>query len=182
MPLSEDEQRILREIEEQLHRDPNFRVSFSGACGSRRSLFVSVGGGSSPSPSACCCSRSVLLAFAAFLGAMAAVICRAARACTRDEALRQVAALRRNASGDVAANPPTEASLDTQGRMVSSGLLIFFVGFGWRCARRCSRCRGVVVEAAWRCRRGGWRGRGGLGGGGRLWRGVVVVAAGSGLW
>ncbi len=39
MPLSEDEQRILREIEEQLHRDPNFARDLSPVRGaSRRSL------------------------------------------------------------------------------------------------------------------------------------------------
>ena len=46
MPLSEDEQRILREIEEQLHRDPNFARDLSPVrSSSRRSLVVSVAGG-----------------------------------------------------------------------------------------------------------------------------------------
>jgi 4-hydroxybenzoate polyprenyltransferase len=102
MPLSEDEQRILREIEEQLHRDPNFARDLSPVrSGSRRSLFVSVAGG--VFAVALCVlllTVSPYLAFAAFLGAMAAVVLaeRHVRA-LGDEALRQVAALRRNASG-----------------------------------------------------------------------------------
>jgi 4-hydroxybenzoate polyprenyltransferase len=102
MPLSEDEQRILREIEEQLHRDPNFARDLSPArSGSRRSLIVSVAGG--VLAVAICVlllAVSPYLAFAAFLAAMAAVVFaeRHVRA-LGDEALRQVAALRRNASG-----------------------------------------------------------------------------------
>ncbi|MCU1358757.1 MAG: hypothetical protein JWN99_46 [Ilumatobacteraceae bacterium] len=102
MPLSEDEQRILREIEEQLHRDPNFARELSPVrSGSRRSLFDSVAGG--VLADALCVQLhavSPYLAFAAFLGAMAAVVLaeRHVRA-LGDEALRQVAALRRNASG-----------------------------------------------------------------------------------
>jgi hypothetical protein len=43
MPLSEDEQRILRQIEEQLQRDPNFgREIRQRPAGSRRSLVGSV--------------------------------------------------------------------------------------------------------------------------------------------
>jgi hypothetical protein len=39
MPLSEDEQRILRQIEAQLQRDPGFgRTLHAAAAGSRRSL------------------------------------------------------------------------------------------------------------------------------------------------
>lgn len=44
MPLSEDEQRILRQIEEQLQRDPKFgREIRTRPAGSRRSLVVSTG-------------------------------------------------------------------------------------------------------------------------------------------
>ncbi len=42
MPLSEDEQRILRQIEEQLQRDPGFgRTLHHARHGSRRALFMS---------------------------------------------------------------------------------------------------------------------------------------------
>ena len=42
MPLSEDEQRILRQIEEQLQRDPGFGQNLHGrAGGSRRSMAFS---------------------------------------------------------------------------------------------------------------------------------------------
>ena len=42
MPLSEDEQRILRQIEEQLQRDPGFGQNLHGrAGGSRRSMALS---------------------------------------------------------------------------------------------------------------------------------------------
>jgi hypothetical protein len=102
MPLSEDEQRILREIEEQLHRDPNFARELSPVrAGSRRSLFLSVSGGVlAVGLCVLLLAVSPYLAFAAFLAAMAAVVYaeRHVRA-LGDEALRQVAALRRNASG-----------------------------------------------------------------------------------
>ena len=93
MPLSEDEQRILRQIEEQLQRDPGFARDLRPAVtSSRRSLLLAV---------AICVlllSVSPYLAFVAFIGAMAAVIYaeRHARA-LGDEAIRQVAAMRRNA-------------------------------------------------------------------------------------
>lgn len=102
MPLSEDEQRILREIEEQLHRDPNFARDIAhSADGSRRSLFVSVFGGVlAVAVCVLLLAVSPYLAFAAFLAAVAAVIHaeRHLRA-LGDQALRQVAAMRRNASG-----------------------------------------------------------------------------------
>lgn len=45
MPLSEDEQRILRQIEEQLQRDPGFaRTTRTRETGSRRSFGLSVFG------------------------------------------------------------------------------------------------------------------------------------------
>jgi hypothetical protein len=74
MPLSEDEQRILRQIEEQLQRDPNFgREIRHRPAGSRRSLVVSV------ALTVVCLAVAVLLlavspylSFVAFLGAVAA--------------------------------------------------------------------------------------------------------------
>lgn len=102
MPLSEDEQRILREIEEQLHRDPNFARELSPVrSSSRRSLIVSVTGGVlAVAMCVLLLAVSPYLAFAAFLAAMGAVVLaeRHVRS-LGDEALRQVAALRRNASG-----------------------------------------------------------------------------------
>ncbi|MCB0999718.1 MAG: DUF3040 domain-containing protein [Acidimicrobiales bacterium] len=101
MPLSEDEQRILREIEEQLHRDPNFARDLSPTrAGSRRSLVVAVSGG--VLALALCVlllGVSPYLAFAAFLGALAAVIVaeRHVRA-LGDEAMQRVANLRRTAA------------------------------------------------------------------------------------
>lgn len=101
MPLSEDEQRILREIEEQLHRDPNFARDLTpSASGSRRSLLLAVFGG--VLLVAVCVlliSVSPYLAFVAFVGAIAAVVMaeRHLRA-LGDQAMRQVAAMRRNAS------------------------------------------------------------------------------------
>jgi len=102
MPLSEDEQRILRQIEEQLQRDPGFARDLRPAAGtSRRSLLLSVAGGV---VAVCICvlllAVSPYLAFVAFVVAMAAVVYaeRHARA-LGDEAMRQVAAMRRNASG-----------------------------------------------------------------------------------
>lgn len=101
MPLSEDEQRILREIEEQLHRDPNFARELSPArVGSKRSLLVSVVGGL-VLLAVCVLLLAVspFLAFAAFLGAVVTVMVaeRHVRA-LGDQAMRQVAALRRNAT------------------------------------------------------------------------------------
>jgi hypothetical protein len=76
MPLSEDEQRILRQIEEQLQRDPGFgRNLHHRGAGSRRVLFVS-------SAAAIVClaltiaflSVSAYLSFVAFIGAVVAAL------------------------------------------------------------------------------------------------------------
>ena len=100
MPLSEDEQRILRQIEEQLQRDPGFARDLRPAVtSSRRSLLVAVLAGI-VAVAVCVLLLTVspYLAFVAFIGAMAAVVYaeRHARA-LGDEAIRQVAAMRRNA-------------------------------------------------------------------------------------
>jgi ABC-type transport system involved in cytochrome bd biosynthesis fused ATPase/permease subunit len=100
MPLSEDEQRILRQIEEQLQRDPGFARDLRPAVSSsRRSLLLGVVAGV-VAVAVCILLLSVspYLAFAAFVAAMAAVVYaeRHARA-LGDEAIRQVAAMRRNA-------------------------------------------------------------------------------------
>jgi hypothetical protein len=101
MPLSEDEQRILREIEEQLHRDPNFARDLTpSASGSRRSLlFAAIGGALLVAVCVLLISVSPYLAFAAFVGATAAVVMaeRHLRA-LGDQAMRQVAAMRRNSN------------------------------------------------------------------------------------
>ena len=78
MPLSEDEQRILRQIEEQLQRDPGFgRTLHERQHGNRRALVVS-------GVAAVVClvltvamlSVSPYLAFVAFVGALvAALVC-----------------------------------------------------------------------------------------------------------
>lgn len=78
MPLSEDEQRILRQIEEQLQRDPGFgRNLHQRSHGNRRVLVVSA-------VAAVVClvltvallSISPFLSFAAFIGAVvAALVC-----------------------------------------------------------------------------------------------------------
>ncbi len=76
MPLSEDEQRILRQIEEQLQRDPGFgRNLHQRSNGNRRVLVVS-------GVAAVVClvltvallSVSPFLSFAAFVGAVAAAL------------------------------------------------------------------------------------------------------------
>ena len=76
MPLSEDEQRILRQIEEQLQRDPSFgRDIKPRQIGSRRAMIVSA-----VATVACLMLTVVLLAvspylvFAAFLGAVVALV------------------------------------------------------------------------------------------------------------
>ena len=76
MPLSEDEQRILRQIEEQLQRDPSFgRDIKPRQVGSRRAVIVS-----SVSTVLCLVLTVVLLAvspylsFVAFIGAIAALV------------------------------------------------------------------------------------------------------------
>ena len=75
MPLSEDEQRILRQIEEQLQRDPTFgREMHHHRASSRRSVVVTA------IAAVLCLALSVVLlgvspylSFVAFLGAVAAV-------------------------------------------------------------------------------------------------------------
>jgi Flp pilus assembly protein TadB len=102
MPLSEDEQRILRQIEEQLQRDPGFARDLRPAVrSSRRSLLLAVlAGVVAVAICVLLLSVSPYLAFVAFVAAMGAVVYaeRHARA-LGDEAIRQVAAMRRNASG-----------------------------------------------------------------------------------
>ncbi len=78
MPLSEDEQRILRQIEEQLQRDPGFgRNLHHRSQGNRRILI-----GSGVAAVACLMltvamlSVSPFLSFAAFIGAVvSALVC-----------------------------------------------------------------------------------------------------------
>lgn len=74
VPLSEDEQRILHQIEEQLQRDPGFgRTLHSAASGNRRMLAIATAG-------AIVClvltiallSVSPYLSFVAFIGAVVA--------------------------------------------------------------------------------------------------------------
>ena len=76
MPLSEDEQRILRQIEEQLRRDPGFGRNLNSASGgSRRILFLA-------SAAAVVClvltitflSVSPYLSFVTFVGALVAAL------------------------------------------------------------------------------------------------------------
>ena len=76
MPLSEDEKRILRQIEEQLQRDPGFgRTIREGHRSDRRALLLSASG-------ALLClaltvallSVSPFLSFVAFVGAVAAAL------------------------------------------------------------------------------------------------------------
>ncbi|MCB0981919.1 MAG: DUF3040 domain-containing protein [Acidimicrobiaceae bacterium] len=76
MPLSEDEQRILRQIEEQLQRDPGFgRTLHPAKGGSRKGLVLS-------GAAALVClvltigllSVSPYLAFVAFIGAVVCVV------------------------------------------------------------------------------------------------------------
>jgi membrane protein implicated in regulation of membrane protease activity len=78
MPLSEDEQRILRQIEEQLQRDPGFGRNLHQRTGGDRRLLVMSGIG------AVVClvltvallSVSPYLSFVAFVGALvAALVC-----------------------------------------------------------------------------------------------------------
>ncbi len=102
MPLSDHEQRILRQIEEQLQRDPGFvRELRPAATTSRRSLVIAVAGGIlSLGLCVLLLAVSPFAAFAAFVGAIAAVAYgeRHLRV-LGDEAMRQVAAMRRNVPG-----------------------------------------------------------------------------------
>jgi Flp pilus assembly protein TadB len=74
MPLSEDEQRILRQIEEQLHRDPGFGRNLQQASGASRRMLFAAGA------AAVLClvltvallSVSPYLSFVAFIGAVVA--------------------------------------------------------------------------------------------------------------
>ena len=88
MPLSEDEQKILRQIEEQLQRDPGFgRTLHRGSNGSRRLLLVS-------GVAAVVClvltiallSVSPYLSFVAFVGAVVASLFAERHARTLGEA------------------------------------------------------------------------------------------------
>jgi hypothetical protein len=100
MPLSEDEQRILREIEEQLHRDPNFARGITPtASSSKRTLTLGlVGGLVAIAVCVLLLAVSPYLAFAAFLVGVAAVALAARQLRSLgDEALRQMAAMRRQA-------------------------------------------------------------------------------------
>ncbi|MEN9643928.1 MAG: hypothetical protein RL238_597 [Actinomycetota bacterium] len=78
MPLSEDEQRILRQIEEQLQRDPGFgRNLHPRGDGSRRALVASgVAAVACLVLTVALLSVSPFLSFAAFVGALvAALVC-----------------------------------------------------------------------------------------------------------
>jgi Flp pilus assembly protein TadB len=88
MPLSEDEQRILRQIEEQLQRDPGFgRNLHSARGGSRRVLFAA-------GAAAVLClvltiaflSISPYLSFVAFIGAVISALFAERHARTLSEA------------------------------------------------------------------------------------------------
>ncbi|MEO5898883.1 MAG: DUF3040 domain-containing protein [Ilumatobacteraceae bacterium] len=76
MPLSEDEQRILRQIEEQLQRDPSFgREMHHRRASSRRSIVLTV------VAALICLALSIVLlsvspylSFVAFLGGVVAVV------------------------------------------------------------------------------------------------------------
>ena len=76
MPLSEDEQRILRQIEEQLQRDPSFgRDMHHRRASSRRSIVLTgLAALASLALSIVLLSVSPYLAFVAFLGAVVAVV------------------------------------------------------------------------------------------------------------
>jgi len=76
MPLSEDEQRILRQIEEQLQRDPGFgRTLHRPAVQSRRSLLAwSAGAIAGLALTVALLSVSPYLSFVAFVGAVVAAL------------------------------------------------------------------------------------------------------------
>ncbi|MEI6400803.1 MAG: DUF3040 domain-containing protein [Actinomycetota bacterium] len=107
MPLSEDEQRILRQIEEQLQRDPSFARDLAPERrGSRRSLFMSVLG-TVVAIAVCVLLLAVspYVAFVAFLVAMVAVVRAEQHArLLGDEAIRQVSAMRRQRPGSGASH------------------------------------------------------------------------------
>ncbi|MEQ1704175.1 MAG: DUF3040 domain-containing protein [Ilumatobacteraceae bacterium] len=88
MPLSEDEQRILRQIEEQLQRDPGFGRNLHQASGGSRRLLVVSG-----AVAVGCLvltiallSVSPYLSFVAFVGAVAASLFAERQARTLGEA------------------------------------------------------------------------------------------------
>jgi len=76
MPLSEDEQRILRQIEEQLQRDPSFgRDLHIGRSHSRRTLWFScIGAVAGLVICIALLAASPYLAFVAFVGAVVAAL------------------------------------------------------------------------------------------------------------
>ncbi len=101
MPLSENEQRILREIEEQLHRDPNFARDLSPVrAPSQRSLVLAIAGGiAAVAVCVLLLSVSPYLAFGAFLLAVGSVAVAERHLRTvGDEAMQRVNTLRRNAA------------------------------------------------------------------------------------
>jgi uncharacterized protein YqgC (DUF456 family) len=78
MPLSEDEQRILRQIEEQLQRDPGFGRNLHQQHGGNRRVLVGSGIGAIVGLvlTVALLSVSPYLSFVAFVGAlMAALVC-----------------------------------------------------------------------------------------------------------
>jgi hypothetical protein len=81
MPLSEDEQRILRQIEEQLQRDPSFgREGRQRTGGSRRGWIVSVGlTVVLLAVAVALLAVSPYLSFVAFIGAVAAGVVAGSR-------------------------------------------------------------------------------------------------------
>lgn len=99
MPLSEDEQRILRQIEEQLQSDPAFPRNFSQVSrvsGSRRIMVVaSVGVVASLVLLIATLQISAWLSFAAFLAMLAAAVVleREARVLGRSRLQQHSAAL-----------------------------------------------------------------------------------------
>ncbi len=88
MPLSEDEQRILRQIEEQLQRDPGFgRTLHRGNGGSRRMLILSsVGAVVCLVLTVALLSVSPYLSFVAFVGALVTALFAERHARTLGEA------------------------------------------------------------------------------------------------
>lgn len=76
MPLSEDEQRILHQIEEQLQRDPGFgRTLHSAARGNRRMLAIATGAAVGFLVlTIALLSISPYLSFVAFIGAVVAAL------------------------------------------------------------------------------------------------------------
>lgn len=108
MPLSEDDERILRQIEEQLQRDPSFAKEFTPVVRtSRRSLVVaSIGTIVAVSLTVLLLAVSPYLAFVAFVAAMVCVVVAERHVRTLGEdAVRQMAAMRRNMPGSGRSGP-----------------------------------------------------------------------------